>query len=834
MALKERDIIEKRKKMIKCFLSHSSCDKDYVRNVAKGLRKEIRIIDEQTFEKGMSPSEEIINGLDETSLFVLFLSESALESPWVKEEIKLAKDRVEQGKISRIYPIIIDEKINFKDPRIPLWMKNDFNIQPIKKTKVAIRKINDRLREIVFQTHPTIKERQKIFVGRNEKITKVEQRFDDFDKLPPIVFAASGLNSIGRKSFIKQSLIKSSIIRESYEFPVIQMEASDSIEDFILKIDDLGLSDIGDIKDLLTTSMEEKVKIAVKIIEEVILEKERILIDDKGAIIQPESNVVSWFVDIIDQIKGNEHLVFCIASTFRGNKTFSNKNQEYYFEEIPELNFNEKKGLLKRYSEFKELDLDRDNLKFVLDILSGYPEQVLFAVDSISDTSLFAVKRDSHHIREYADDKAKVIVERFISDENRLTFLYFLSKFEFISYEFLFSLVDENEFFPIVNEFINLSICDQLGVNNDYIRVNKVIQDYISRSKFGTSNHYDELLNKHMRNFITEYSDDNKDLSEYIYSIQEAIRSGQDIDDRILVPSYFVKTIKSLYEKGGSSNYKESIRLANRILENSQYLHDSVINHIKFMKCQCLARLHDGEFFTAVRDIKDPESSFLHGFYFRLTRQRHKAIQSYKRVLEKRPSDARAKGELALLYLQNDEYDLALGFARDVYERQKNNPINANMYLNCLFYKDKDLVDRNVVNEILDKLGSNKSQRAQEIFCSAKAKALAKFEGKVDEAFDVIEQGIQDFPEIKYPVLTLCDLAIQNRKIDKLKYAIEILERTDSQKSQTFGSFIRYKAIYLTLIGQYSNAVSLCNSELSELTATELEQFFEKLRQYQK
>ncbi|ELA9194912.1 TIR domain-containing protein [Vibrio parahaemolyticus] len=820
--------------MIKCFLSHSSRDKEFVRSVASGLRKETRIFDEQTFEKGMSPAEEIINGLDDTSLFVLFLSDSALNSEWVKEEIRLAKTRVDEGNIQRIYPIIIDDNIDYTDERIPLWMKDGFNIQPIKKAKVAVRKINARLREIAFNTHPTLKERQKIYVGRNEKTTNVEQRFDDFDKPTPVVFVASGLNHIGRKSFIKNALTKSSVIRESYDFPIIQMESTDSIEDFILKIDDLGLADVGEIRNLMTTSISDKVDIAVRLIESIVEEKERILVEDKGAIIQPDSSVVSWFVDIVDRIKPSEHLTFCIASQFRGNKSFSNRNPEYYFEEIPELNIHERRGLLKRYSEFKGLELNREDLKFISDLLSGYPEQVLFAVDSIFDTSLFAVKKAPHLIREYADDKARIVVESFAKDEKKLSFLYFLAKFEFISYEFLFSLVNEDEFYPITQSFINMSVCDQLGVNNDYIRINQVVQEYISRSRFGTSSEYDSILDEHIRKFISEYSDDNRDLSEYIFSIQEAIKSGKDIDNRILVPSYFVKTIKSLYEKGGTSNYKEAVKLADRVLDNSRYMHESVIDHILFMKCQSLARLHDQDFFGAVRQIKEPESSFLHGFYFRITRQRKRAIESYKRVLEMRPNDQRAKGELVLLYLQNDEYELALGLAKSVYERQKNNPINANNYLNCLFYKDKSNVDQEVVEEIIEKLKSNPAQRSQEIYCSAKAKALAKFDNKVDEAFEVIEKGILDFPDIKYPVLTLCDLSIQYRKLDKLEYAISILERTDSPKSQTYSSFIRFKATYLALSNKLDEAIALCRKELRELTAQELEQLFEKLAQYQR
>ncbi|MBO2025706.1 hypothetical protein J4733_16195 [Klebsiella pneumoniae] len=90
------------------------------------------------------------------------------------------------------------------------------------------------------------------------------------------------------------------------------------------------------------------------------------------------------------------------------------------FEEIPELNVQER-GLLKRYATYKGLDLSSEDLRFSL-ILSGYPEQVLFAVDSISDLGLYAVRKDSHLIREYADDKAKVIVESFSNDQKNSNF----------------------------------------------------------------------------------------------------------------------------------------------------------------------------------------------------------------------------------------------------------------------------------------------------------------------------------------------------------------------------------------------------------------------------
>lgn len=64
--------------MIKCFLSHSSADKSsYLRHVINNLDRESYVYDEITFEAGMEPSEEIVKGLESSSLFVLFLSNTA-------------------------------------------------------------------------------------------------------------------------------------------------------------------------------------------------------------------------------------------------------------------------------------------------------------------------------------------------------------------------------------------------------------------------------------------------------------------------------------------------------------------------------------------------------------------------------------------------------------------------------------------------------------------------------------------------------------------------------------------------------------------------------------
>jgi len=250
--------------MIKCFLSHSSKDKErYVRLVARQIRRETKIFDEQTFEEGMSPIEEIINGLDEASLFVLFISDTALDSDWVRDELTKAKDYLDEGKLQRIFPILIDAHIDYSDNRIPEWLKESTNIQHISRPAKAARKINSRLIEISWKFHPRLKERESIFVGRNTLIDEIEERLDDFRKNTPSVLIASGLPSIGRKALLRHATRKANVVRESYEYPVITLSSQDSIEDFVLKIHDLGFSSEISVASRLRGSLTDKVSLAL-------------------------------------------------------------------------------------------------------------------------------------------------------------------------------------------------------------------------------------------------------------------------------------------------------------------------------------------------------------------------------------------------------------------------------------------------------------------------------------------------------------------------------------------------------------------------------------------
>lgn len=817
--------------MIKCFLSHSSSDKDaYVRLVADRLRKEVTVFDENTFEAGMSAVEEISRSLDETTLFVIFFSDASLNSKWVKDELAYAKVRLDAAQIQRIYPIIIEPGIRHDDMRIPSWMRDSLNIQPILKPTIAARKINARLLELSWKSHPRLRERKEIFVGRNDLVKQIEERLDDFSTQPPIALIASGLPAIGRKSLLQYALRKSNVIRESYEFPSISLSAFEGIEDFILKILDFGIV-VADARDQNKLTMTQKIELAKRILSQFAVEGERILIEDHGVLVQGNGDLVDWFSEILVHLAPRSHLTFCIASQFRPKPSINRSNPLVYSLAVKEMDSIERNGLLARYARFHSLTLARNELAFLADLLTGYPEQVLFAVDLVREEGIFEAKRQSHAIQQYGSEKAQVVLDRFKGLDTTLNFIYFLCRFEFLSYEVLFDIVDEPTYAPILNSLLATSVCERMGLASDYIRVNEVIRDFVSRNRFGLPLEFATAVRDHVKSFIERYDDDSRDISDYLFSAQEALRTGKILSDDLLIPSVFVKTIKRIYDE--ERNYGDAIILADKVLSRERFLHGSTVNHIRYILCQSLARLRDGRFFNEVKHLPEPDKSFLHGFYYRLSGDYVKAEESLMRVLtrDKKRRDPRAIGELVLVYMQSDEYDKAFNLAKENYRNRSSNHINANNYFACLIMKPRTSETKTDLEKIINRLAFDSSDRAQEMAESMRARMVAYFDDDETKSFQLIEQAIRKHPNINYPLLTKADLAAHFNNRIKLSEAISALERVTGKHAQSYRTFIKYKAMLLAMDGNANQAKELVQRELGGLIPTALQRLNERIDQ---
>lgn len=93
------------------FLSHSSADKDFIRQLATDLTAAgISVwLDEQRIKVGESIPEKISQGLAESDYFLLAVSEASVESEWVKKELNGALINEVQKRAVHVLPLKLDD-----------------------------------------------------------------------------------------------------------------------------------------------------------------------------------------------------------------------------------------------------------------------------------------------------------------------------------------------------------------------------------------------------------------------------------------------------------------------------------------------------------------------------------------------------------------------------------------------------------------------------------------------------------------------------------------------------------------------------------------------------
>jgi len=812
--------------MIKCFLSHSSEDKNtYVRLVAEKVKITNCIYDEYTFEEGMKPLDEIMDGLNESDLFVIFLSEFSLKSKWVQFEITEAKKKLDSNKLRKIFPIVIDKQIHYSDKRIPQWMKDEYNLKYVSRPVVAARRIRQRLREISWSIHPNLKSKIEGFVGRNSLVNEFEERIDDFDLPKPTCIIASGVPSYGRRSLLEYCSVKTGLFEESYRPPYIYLNSEESVEDFILKIYDLGFSLEKKFTNFMTTTIREKVQAGINLVGDLHSIKETVFIIDNGCIVNYKRNICEWFVDIVDAVGPSELLTFCVVSRFRPDINKYRHNNHFYCIGVPELSFKERKGLLKRYSISKGLDLIRDDLNYFSNLLSGYPEQVFFVVNQIIEEGLANAKKDTNLIVEYNSLKVQILLKRWEDNEEIINFLRLLSEFQFISHDLVYDIVNDSDVFrKAIDTFRGLSIVELIGANKENIRVVDNVRDYIKRQKINLKDEYKDKLTRHVKDFLSTYKDEEKDLSDFLFSMQSALKTGCSIDEQYLIPSHFMKTIKELYDN--EKKYEEVVSLSDRVLNSNQYIDGTFLQNVRYYLCLALARLRNSRCVKEAQAFRGHQHNFILGFYYRLKGRYSDAIIRLESALAERQNSPRAKRELVLVFQYIGEYELAFELAKQNYENDKFNPYHIQAYLNCLL---KDLENKEAhqgtIEMLLSALEIINSETAHEMFLTAKAEFLAFHLNQELPAIEIITEAKELYPTKIYPKLMQFDIHLKFNDVENMKSSLQEINDMVDGASYFFNSYIRRQCVLIAKTESFDAAKTKMDRYLSNYTDRAKERF---------
>lgn len=767
--------------MIKVFLSHSSKDKDkYVRIVANKLNKLNANIeyDEFTFEAGEKTLNEILRAISQSNLFVFFISNDSLESDWVKNEILSIKERLKEEEINKFYPIIIDENIKHDDIRIPKWIQQAYNLKYVSRPTVATKRIIMSIAKLSYQKHPYLEKKNNLCIGRNNHLEIFEERIDNFEMKKPKCIIATGFNSNGRRTFLKYALEKTNLVDSFYKPNTVYLDSNDSIEDFILKIYDLGFSsNDNQLIDLMNKSIDFKINFAISLLVDIQNANELLLILDNGCLVTFERKISAWFIKIISSCDIDNYPVVCAASKYKIRKDDLSQNDLFTIA-IDELNLSERKRLFKRLLEIYKLStISHDDFELIASQFNGFPEQVLFTVENINRFGIRHVIKNLQEIREFNDEKASSLLKHHILEDGEiLSLIRLLAQFEIISLDFLFSIVDKSIYEEKLDLIITENICEYFGYEEQFIRLNDSIRDYIIRNKIKINDSFRIKIKEHVNNFLSSDAKNDFDSSEYVYSIKEALRIGADIEEKYLFPSHFLRTMKDLYFDNTQNSRNKVIELADRVLQKEQFIDYDFARDIRFYLCLALAKNRDKRVLKEAHNLEKDSMNFILGYYYRLVRRFNDSLERLKNVINSPYIMARAKRELIHVYIQTEGYSKALEYAKENYIENKENIYHLQLYFTCLIHSDDFFNHKEEIKKLASELELKSENLGKDMGLRAKALYLAKCENKEAEAINMINDAVKIYEDSYYPLLTKFDVGFIFKNILIMEEAINDLE----------------------------------------------------------
>lgn len=739
--------------MNKAFLSHSSAQKDFVRKVYKLLGASRCVFDECCFDNGKKIIDEILRGLQNTDLFILFVSNESLDSDWVQQEIVLADVFMQKHGLKQILPILIDPNIKpGADERIPVWMKQ-FLMKPIRSPEMAKLKILNALRHLDMDTNPIYKAKRNLFVGRYKEKEELEGILNLYVEPHYNTICVSGLEGIGRRTFLRKFFEEKHMLNTSNEPILISLNNRSSIDNLILSLlkyqKDVISSD--DLAVLDSKSITEKTSILQNLFRSLANENEYIFIIDDGCVVRPTMEVSNWFVKAIDIPENHDCFYISVISRFRPSYRFLSNHDDFISISIDALSIPEVRNLFFGYG--KALGLSSSSkYNEILSTLNGIPSQVYYAVEYIKRFGIDLTLRNKGIILDYGDKPVmSIIADIKARGEESFSLLVLLSKLQTTSYDMIYNLVGNNDFVNQELEFFYVSgVFSLFGENKEYIEVHYSISDYIRRSRVDIKPEYRQKLDESVEDFVDRQATNVlfTDLSQMYHDIRGAIMAGKEISSKYYLPSFTLNAIAELYN---NSQYNSVINLIDKMLLKSNQYDENTIREYKYWLCMSLARNKDRRFEKEVEYFyESADYYFLKGFYWRLKKDLRKAEEYLGDALKLNSNHQRTKREIVNVYIMNENYQEGLALAKENFMRKKTNPFHIQAYFICLLHNNEQNVEsvQEELSMLLELIQKSLDKKAKSMYTTMLGEYIYYVQNNPQKAIDLLENSVNKYGNV--------------------------------------------------------------------------------------
>lgn len=694
---------------INIFISHSSADKALVRAVVEMLGNNGITVDEYVFESGERTEDEINISIENSGIFCLLISESSMGKDWVLKEIAKYKSIIDSGKKMKFLPLIIDENIDYSYEKIPIWIKNEYNLRDKFTNPVFLaRKLEEELNKLRWDEFPKVRERELIFAGRDYDMARIREKYasSNFKRRRAVI--VSGIpDGIGRRRFIVEFIkILDRNKKDTYQPISIALDRGNSIEDFIIQLNSLVL--LKDNEELIeyvsTRTKAEKILLCNTLLMILFEHKENLLIRDNGAIILNDGSICDWFEEILVSVKINRTF-FYVVSRYRFIEEDSYPEIVSY--SLNPLSDKNAKVLFNELLQKEELELSNEDITFFLEKTANMPQLIFNCVNVIAEIGPVLAKQKQKKYEFKGDELIKSFVDDYKDKPEHLQMLILLSEVDFLTYSQIrkicrgiISNTDE-----ILMDLYSLSIYEHFGTNGEFIRMNSVISDLMKRSRYKLNPEIWSNLQVRVNEIIEQQEFATADLGILSKKIENEIKGDiRNIKRNHIVPSIALKIILDEYSKRNKRGYENVILICTKVLENKQNIYVDIINRIGYYLCASYAHLGDEMLFQYWDCLDNYDKKFLHGIYYRRLKNYKSAEKKFREAMNLNPNNNSVKNELAISLQRQGKYSLALTLAKEAYDTHPTNPFYIVTYFKSLVRDPK--TDDEVLNDLIQQLKS--------------------------------------------------------------------------------------------------------------------------------
>lgn len=737
----------------KVFISHSSVQDKLASQIADCIGRDKMHLDIHDFEKGTDIAEEIEKHIDKSTVFVLLLSDEALDSDWVKKEIGIIRLKMLDEEVADFVPVIVDDKVRVEDSRFdekPFKWTLKYLIKQVLSPKMVARLVMRRLNQQRFNNDKTAREKEKLFFGRDKDMSELKIKLYEDTTNSKRAVIVSGLDHVGRKRLLKEFILQTvSDVHEAYLPIKIVLTDSDGIERLLSQLNEyLQIYTEDELLELLKDS-QAAMDIAVDMLNKMANSQERIIIRDEKCIVLGNGKLTDWFVTLLMRKDLYPMIHFFVASKFTPRTGVERNFPCIISRQIAGLDEVNMRALFNAYAKNRKLSPNPEETNYFLSKMSGFPKQAYVAVDLLAEDGFKMAEKHISQVTDMFYGNFANIISDLENIPHAKDILVLFSKFEFVSGDLLAQVcpVDIDD---AMEEFRKYSLYETFGSTNQYLRLNAGVADYISRNKIELPSSYIAKLRNVTRDLLANMDSSLTDLSSQLWAIKETLRdpaARSKAKEKYLLPPFVLKVIVEEYNKNEDGNVIELVEmLLNGKVRNG---YDEINRSIHYWYCCSLCRTKNRKFHQEVEFFRDTLYSyyFLKGFYERHQKHYNDAEEYYRKALDMSNSDgdreyvSKAEHELVIVLTELGKYAEAYELAKMSFERDKKNSYHIEAYFRCIVNTPHP--DGHLMKELIGRMELTYAKNKDELVPSMKAQYMYyvehNFKDAVAELSEIIE-----------------------------------------------------------------------------------------------